>query len=64
MIQPVSSPQQIPSLVSGARRGAQAVGLAAGIVAVGLVAGAIVLWARYGTAVFVETIVSGLEACF
>ncbi|MGJ4940050.1 hypothetical protein ACQR1W_05705 [Bradyrhizobium sp. HKCCYLS1011] len=64
MIQPVSSPQQMSLAVPAARRGTWAVGLAAGLITVGLVAGALVLWARFGTTVFFETIVAGLEACF
>lgn len=38
--------------------------MAAGVVAVVLVGGAVTLWARYGTAVFFETIAAGLSACF
>jgi hypothetical protein len=38
--------------------------IAAGLAAVALLAGALVLWARYGTAVFFEMLVSGFEACF
>ena len=36
-----------------------------GLAAAGLLVGAtIVLWAHYGTAVFFETIVAGIAACF
>jgi hypothetical protein len=38
--------------------------IAASVAAAGVLAGALVLWAHYGTAVFFEMIVSGLEACF
>jgi hypothetical protein len=61
MIQPVSTPQQIPS---DARRNMPAVWIAAGFAAAAVLAGALALWAHYGTAVFFEMIVSGLEACF
>lgn len=37
--------------------------IAAGVVGV-LVASALVLWGYYGTAVFTETILSGLAGCF
>ncbi|CCE12253.1 conserved hypothetical protein [Bradyrhizobium sp. STM 3843] len=45
-------------------RGTQVLGALAGLITVGLVVGALVLWARFGTTVFFETIVAGLEACF
>jgi hypothetical protein len=61
MMQPLSPSQEIPS---GARRTASAVGIAAGLVVSAMLAGSLVLWARYGTAVFFEMLVSGLEACF
>jgi hypothetical protein len=61
MIQPASTPQQIPS---EARRAMPLVWVAAGFAAAAVLAGALALWAHYGTAVFFEMIVSGLEACF
>ena len=61
MIQPLSSSQDLPP---GARRAAAVAAIAAGLAAVAVLAGALVLWARYGTAVFFEMLVSGLEACF
>jgi len=61
MIQPLSSSQELPS---GARRVRAVAAIAAGLAAAALLAGALVLWARYGTAVFFELLVSGLEACF
>ncbi|WP_139025104.1 hypothetical protein [Bradyrhizobium sp. STM 3843] len=63
MIQPVSSPQQMSPDVPPPR-GTQVLGALAGLITVGLVVGALVLWARFGTTVFFETIVAGLEACF
>ncbi|MGC2780193.1 MAG: hypothetical protein WA418_31590 [Bradyrhizobium sp.] len=62
-MQPLSTPQEIPS-ASGGRRSASAPALAAGFAAVALVAGAVTLWMQYGTAVFFETIAAGLQACF
>jgi hypothetical protein len=48
--------QQVPFLV----RPLVLAGLAGGI----LVAATVALWAKYGTAVFVDMVVSGLNACF
>jgi hypothetical protein len=64
MAQPMSTPQEIPGALRPARKAASAiVAAAAGLVVVlGLAAG--VLWFHYGTAVFFETIVSGLSSCF
>ena len=61
MIQPLSTPQQISS---GARHAAPVAWIAGGFAAAAVLAGALALWAHYGTAVFFEMIVSGLEACF
>ncbi|WP_407157844.1 hypothetical protein [Bradyrhizobium sp. STM 3557] len=58
MIQPVSPPQDLPA---AGRRAPAAI---AGVAAAAVLAGALALWAHYGTAVFFEMIVSGLEACF
>jgi hypothetical protein len=67
MIQPVSPPQDLPTqdlpnvLPTAGSRAAPAI---AGAAAAAVLAGALALWAHYGTAVFFEMIVSGLEACF
>jgi hypothetical protein len=61
MIQPLSSSQEIPAAVGLARRTLPAIAI---MVAVAVLIGAIALWVHYGTAVFFEMIVSGLEACF
>lgn len=61
MVQPVSSPQDMPAAGSRARSLA---GIGAGLLGLAVVAGAVVLWSRYGTAVFFEMIVSGLQSCF
>ena len=60
MIQPVSTPHQLPQ----AGRTMPVAWCAAGFGAAARLAGALALWAHYGTAVFFETIVSGLQACF
>jgi hypothetical protein len=61
MIQPVSTPREIPSET---RRTMPLAWITAGSAAAMVLAGALALWAHYGTAVFFEMIVSGLEACF
>jgi hypothetical protein len=61
MVRPLSTPQQIPSQ---ARRVMPLASIVAGSAAAALLAGALALWAHYGTAVFFEMIVSGLQACF
>jgi hypothetical protein len=61
MMQPLSPSQE---LRPGTRRTASAVGVVAGLAVAAVLAGSAVLWARYGTAVFFEMLVSGLEACF
>jgi len=58
MIRPVSPPQDLPTA------GGRAASATAGVAAAAVLAGALALWAHYGTAVFFEMIVSGLEACF
>jgi hypothetical protein len=64
MAQPMSTLQEIPGVLRPPRRLAHAiVAAAAGLVTV-LALAAVVLWFHYGTAVFFETIVSGLSACF
>ncbi|MGZ5876585.1 MAG: hypothetical protein ACXWKP_31385 [Bradyrhizobium sp.] len=64
MARPLSTPQQLPGAHQPARRVARA--LAVGGVGLGVVLllGALVLWFRYGTAVFFEMIASGISACF
>ena len=63
MVHSIMTPT-IPGDVSTAPRAARpiVIGLA---VCAGLVAAATAaLWAHYGTAVFVETIIAGINACF
>jgi len=61
MIQPLLTPERIPS---DAQRTMPVAWIAAGFAAAAVLAGALALWAHYGTAVFFEMIVSGLQACF
>lgn len=62
MAQPVSTQQQLPSILPPGRKVATAI--AAGVAALGAVLGALALWVHYGTAVFFEMIASGISACF
>jgi len=55
----------IPENLAGAPRlGARPVAVALGAGAGLLAAGTATLWGYYGTAVFYETIVAGINACF
>jgi membrane-associated phospholipid phosphatase len=45
-------------------RGARPLVLALAVCAGLVMAATLALWAHYGTAVFVETIVAGINACF
>ena len=63
MAQPMSTPQQIPAEL-GPRRAGSVIALAAAGLAGALLLGALGLWFHYGTAVFFETIASGIAACF
>jgi hypothetical protein len=64
MAQPVSTPRQVPGLLRRPRKAASALVLAAAGLGLALLLGALVLWFRYGTAVFFEMIASGFAACF
>jgi hypothetical protein len=63
MAKPISADQQVtaPSLARKASAIAAAGGAALGAV---LLLAAVVLWFRYGTTVFFETIVAGIAGCF
>ena len=54
----------VPNTISAAPRTARPVVLALAVCAGLVVAATAALWAHYGTAVFVETIVAGINACF
>jgi hypothetical protein len=64
MAPPMSTPHQMPAALQPARTAASAIVMAAAVLGVVLALGAVVLWVHYGTAVFFETIVSGLSSCF
>jgi hypothetical protein len=51
----------MPAAVGFVRRTLAAIAI---MTAVAVLIGAIALWVHYGTAVFFEMIVSGLDACF
>jgi hypothetical protein len=64
MAQPISTQREMLSGPPAGRGVARViVGAGAGLGAV-LLLGALVLWIHYGTAVFFETITSGIAACF
>jgi len=52
------------NLAASPRLGSRPVALALGACAGLLAAGTAALWGYYGTAVFYETIVAGINACF
>ncbi|HLX18362.1 MAG TPA: hypothetical protein VKS24_24495 [Bradyrhizobium sp.] len=62
MALPLSAPQQMHGQTP--RRVARAVVAGAAALVAVLVLGALALWLHYGTAVFFETIASGISACF
>jgi hypothetical protein len=63
MAQPIATPREIPAGPIP-RRAAPAIVAGLSGLAAALLLGALVMWFHYGTAVFFETIVSGLTACF
>lgn len=54
----------VPNHMSVAPRAARPIVLALAVCAGLVVAATVALWAHYGTAVFVETVVAGINACF
>jgi hypothetical protein len=65
MAQPASTLHQLPGGLRPSRTAAaHAIVMAGAGLGVALGLGAAVLWFHYGTAVFFETIASGLSACF
>jgi hypothetical protein len=64
MAQPMFTPHQMPGALRPGRNAASAIVVAAAGLGAVLGLAAIVLWIHYGTAVFFETIVSGLSSCF
>ena len=64
MAKPISADQQVTAAPAPARR-ASAIAAAGGAALGGaLLLAALILWFRYGTTVFFETIVSGIAGCF
>lgn len=64
MALPLSTPQQLPGTSKPARRLAPALLIGAAGLGMVVLLGALLLWFRYGTAVFFEMIASGISACF
>ncbi len=64
MAQPVSTPQDLPGALRPARKLAPAIVVGGVGLGAAILAGALVLWFRYGTAVFFEMVASGISACF
>jgi hypothetical protein len=64
MAQPISTSHEVPTGLSPGRRAGVVVAVAAAGLGAVLLLGALVLWVRYGTAVFFEMIASGIAACF
>jgi len=64
MAQPISTSHEVPAVASPARRAGAVVAIAATGLGAALLLGALILWLRYGTAVFFEMIASGIAACF
>ena len=64
MAQPISTSREVPRGLSPARRTGAIVAIAAAGLGAALLLGALILWFRYGTAVFFEMIASGIAACF
>jgi hypothetical protein len=64
MVQPMSTSQEVPTVLSPARRAGAVVAIAGASLGAALLLGALILWLHYGTAVFFEMIASGIAACF
>jgi hypothetical protein len=64
MAQPVFTPQQMPASLGPGRRLASVIAIGAAGLGIVILLGAIALWFHYGTAVFFETIASGISSCF
>ena len=62
MAQPISTRQEVQP--PSARPGRPALAVAGAGLGAALLLGALALWFHYGTAVFFETIASGIAACF
>jgi len=63
MAKPISADQQVPA-PSPARKASAIAAAGGAALGVALLLAAVVLWFRYGTTVFFETIVAGIAGCF
>ena len=64
MARPVSTQQDMPSILPPGRKLASAIVIGSAALGAMVLAGALALWFHYGTAVFFEMIASGISACF
>jgi hypothetical protein len=64
MVHLLSTPQPLTRAPAPANRLARALVVGGAGLGVLLLVAALILWARYGTAVFFEMIASGFAACF
>ena len=64
MAQPVSTQQEMPSILPPGRKIASAIVIGSGALGAIVLTSALALWFHYGTAVFFEMIASGISACF
>jgi hypothetical protein len=63
MAQPLSTPHPLTATAPSGRGAVRAVAAAGGLIGAALVLGTLALWLHYGTAVFFDTISSGIAAC-
>jgi hypothetical protein len=64
MAQPVSTQQEMPSILPPGRKLASAIVIGSAALGAIVLTGALALWFHYGTTVFFEMIASGISACF
>jgi hypothetical protein len=63
MAQPLSTSHPLTATAPAGRGAVRAVAAAGGLIGAALVLGTLALWLHYGTAVFFDTISSGIAAC-
>ena len=63
MAQPLFSSHPLGVGAPSGRGAVRALAVACGLIGTAVVLGTLALWAHYGTAVFFETISSGIAAC-
>jgi hypothetical protein len=64
MAKPISADQQVTARPARARTASAIAAAGGAVLGAALLLTALVLWFRYGTTVFFETIVSGIAGCF